>query len=156
MKIISLLVIFSNVAFGQITNQLKSDSSDIYVHAFNQYCEQVIKYTPDVNTIYVEEGKFYSHLLPNSVKSLEVRKLSVKEILRFCRKGRYKYITVMYPVLNKSDTFYVGIIPFKVFAKKKRFHYVNEGGINFNYSFDSQTGQFTFIDSKGGIPINSQ
>ncbi len=144
----SILIICSNGAFGQITNQLKSDSSDIYVHAFNQYCKQLNNHSPNANTIYVEQGKFYSHLLPDKVNNLEIRRLGNEDILKACRNGRYKYITVIIPLRNKNDVFYIGIISFKVFAKKKQFHYVNEGGLNFNYSFNKETGEFTFIDYK--------
>lgn len=149
---IVLFIIWSNVAFGQITNQLKSDSSDIYVHAFNKYCEQLSNFMPNTKTVYIEENKFYSNLLPNKVKSLEIVKLSSKDILNTCRKGKYIYLTAIIPMRNKNDIFYVGIIPFKVYAKKKRFNFINEGGINFNYSFNKEMGQFTFIDSQGGIP----
>jgi hypothetical protein len=154
MKInVLLLTLWSNLVFGQLTNQLKSDSSDIYVHAFNQYCEQIIKYSPSITTIYIEQGKFYSHILPLKVKNLEIKKLSSKNILKVCRNGKYKYITAIIPLRNKNDVFYVGIIPFKVFAKKKKIHYVNEGGINFNYSINKETWQFGFINSQGGIPV---
>ena len=144
----SILTIWSNVAFGQITNQLKSDSSDIYVHAFRKYCEQSNNYSSDTNTIYIEQGKFYSHLLPDRVKNLEIKSLSNKDILKACRNGRHKYITVIIPLRNKNNVFYIGIIPFKVFAKKKILHYINEGGFNFNYSFNKETGEFAFIDYK--------
>lgn len=149
---ILFLICCSSTVFGQITNQLKSDSSDIYIHAFNQYCEQVIKYSSNVSTIYVEKGKFYCHLLPDKVKDLEIKKVSNEDILKACKHGVHKYITVIIPLLNRNNIFYVGIIPFKVFAEKKRLHYVNEGGTNFNYSFNNETGQFVFIDSIGGNP----
>lgn len=147
------LIIWSNVVFGQITNQLKSDSSDIYVHAFNQYCQQVIKDLPEVNVIYVEQGKFYSHLLPNKIKNLEIKRVSKTDIVKMCKNGNHVYITEITPLLTKNDVFYVGIIPFKVHVKKKQFNYVNEGGINYNYLFHKETGQFEFINSKGGIPL---
>lgn len=146
MKLLTLFFSLCTITtFGQVTNQLKTDSTDIYVDAFNRYCEQIIKYSPNIESIQVEEGKFFSYLLSDKVKDLSIKKVSRKDIKKMSKWGRSTEIIEIVPLRNDENMFYITIITFRVTKNKKQFIYSNQGGIRFNYSFNPKTGEYTFM-----------
>jgi hypothetical protein len=138
---------------GQVSNQLSEDSTDIYVFSFIEYCKAIKKHHTNTKSIYIWGKTFYSRVLPESVLDIKIERINDKLLHKLCNKKKYIFITEVIPLLNENNNFYVGIIPFKVTESKKGFNFENQGGINFNYSFNKDTGKFTFINSKGGIPV---
>lgn len=146
--LILTFILYSTNLIGQVSNQLSEDSTDIYVYSFKQYCKTIKKTYTNTKSIYVWGKTFYSRVLPESILDIKIERINDQLLRKLCNKNKYIFITEVIPLLNENNTFYVGIIPFKVTANKKGFNFENQGGINFNYSFNKETGDFTFIDYK--------
>ena len=150
--IIAFLFVSSHLQ-AQFTNELRRDSTDIYIHSFLDVCKYVKKYHPNIKTIFMREGNFYSNILPSSVDDLTVKMIDKHEITKKTKGDRFMYITEVFPIRTEGNIFKVGIIAFRVSRHKKIFHYVNYGGIEYFYKFDSDTGTFKYLNSKGGLKL---
>lgn len=152
-KILSYLFIFySTTVFAQYKNELKSESTDIYVHAFGEYSKQISITSPSVKRLYIRDHSFYSSTLPARYQNIDIQRVSDKDISNLCRKNKYVFVTEMIVLRTNNKSFYITIIPFKAHKKGKGFEFINDGGLNFNYVFNSEKSLFYFQSVTGGIP----
>lgn len=147
MRLLILILTFATFSVkGQISNQLTSSNSDIYIYSLKKYIEISGRSLNNRKQIFMKSDAFNSHILPNKINDVEIVKLNNKELKKLIKKKKIEYLTSINPVTSKKDTFSVSIVNYKVSYKRRIFHYVNEGGINFNYLIDCETGLYTYID----------
>lgn len=152
-KMLSCLFLFySTTVFAQYKNEFKSDSTDIYIHAFSEYSKKVSIMSPLVKRLYIRNQSFYSSILPTNYQNIGIQRVSDKNLSNLCRKNKYIYVTEMIVLRTNNKNFYITIIPFRVHKSRNNFEFVNEGALNFNYVFNSEESLFYFENVTGGIP----
>jgi len=120
-------------------NTEANDSSNIYLFSLTKYCEYLDNSGNKESTVYVEKDDIFTNDLPNRIKSHEIRYFEMIEVKNYLKGKKGIILVRIIPLRVKANDFFVNVIPFSVSYDKKKFHFINGGGLGVKFQFDQGT-----------------
>lgn len=147
-----ILVLFLAIGYGafgqEVDNTLKRDNTNIYYDAAYRYFTSEKSVTGKASTTILFEESYFTQFMPDKIGNFVIVAANPHEKKLFKRIRKEKYIEMLRisPLkVTPSGKFKVSIVYFDVSnPKRKNLEFVNKGGVDVVYSYDSSKSKFLF------------
>ena len=139
--ILLLSTAYNSTAQVAFSTESKGDSN-LYFQALSLYLQK----TPRQPKILVEENTLTTECLPKELGGTSIELISFKNIKRHLKKRKSVIDLIrIVPLRFDSGKFYINIINYKVSKKRKKYDFVNIGGMQCEFVYDCSTNCFNLI-----------
>ena len=140
--ICSVFILLTGSLNAQVaTNTEQKDSSNIYYQSFKIFCEKKSEKTGE---LLLEENNFITKSIPTECCGQKIKIINAIELKEILKTDKQLELIRIVPLRVNSGDFFVNVIVFKVFAKRKQLDFVNIGGVSVVYNYDNNSKSFIY------------